>query len=64
MNVTWHAKHPMPKRASLDQRIRWHLAHARACGCRPIPRSIAQALRARGQAVPRRLPHRRPERPV
>ena len=37
MNATWHAKHPMPKRASLRQRIAWHRAHAKHCGCRPIP---------------------------
>jgi hypothetical protein len=37
MNATWHAKHPMPKRPTLEERVAWHRAHARQCGCRPIP---------------------------
>jgi hypothetical protein len=46
MNASWHRTHPMPKRAGLDQRVRWHLAHAKACACRPLPTSIRRALRA------------------
>jgi hypothetical protein len=30
----------MPLRATREQRIKWHAAHARACSCRPIPESI------------------------
>jgi hypothetical protein len=30
----------MPPRATREQRIKWHVAHARACGCRDIPDSI------------------------
>jgi len=33
----------MPANASLAQRIAWHRAHARACGCRPMPVKIAAA---------------------
>jgi hypothetical protein len=39
MNPGWHKRHRMPKPASLDQRVRWHLAHVRACGCREIPKA-------------------------
>jgi hypothetical protein len=46
-NVGWHEKHPMPKRATLAQRVRWHVAHARACGCRPMPRTVVAALERR-----------------
>ncbi|HUO56715.1 MAG TPA: hypothetical protein VMV05_00915 [bacterium] len=38
MNREWHLRHRMPKNPTLDQRRKWHLAHARHCGCRPIPR--------------------------
>lgn len=34
MNASWHRAHPMPKNATLEQRVRWHVSHAPACGCR------------------------------
>lgn len=43
-NKSWHEQHRMPKHPTLQQRIEWHLAHAKACGCRPIPASILQLL--------------------
>jgi hypothetical protein len=30
----------MPPKATRAQRIEWHAAHARACGCRAIPEGI------------------------
>jgi hypothetical protein len=30
----------MPAKATREQRIKWHVAHAAACGCRAIPESI------------------------
>jgi hypothetical protein len=35
----------MPGQPSLAQRVRWHVAHARACACRPMPKSVVAALR-------------------
>ena len=32
LNRRWHAAHRMPARATLEQRIAWHTAHARHCG--------------------------------
>jgi Bacteriocin-protection, YdeI or OmpD-Associated len=46
MNARWHELHPMPKNASLAQRVAWHTAHARYCACRPMPKSIVAALHA------------------
>ncbi len=40
INKEWHRSNPMPPRASGEQRIKWHAAHAEACGCRSIPESI------------------------
>ena len=50
LNRAWHEQHRMPPRATLDQRIAWHRAHARACGCRPIPQRVAEAMVERGSA--------------
>jgi hypothetical protein len=46
MNARWHEQHPMPKRASLAQRVAWHTAHAQHCACRAMPKSIVAALGA------------------
>jgi len=40
LNAEWHNAHPMPKKPSLDERVAWHLEHARACACRPIPGKV------------------------
>jgi len=50
MNARWHRQHPTPKPASLYQRMRWHVAHAAACGCRSMPRSIVGVMPRRGNA--------------
>lgn len=54
INADWHAAHPMPQKATLDQRADWHLAHAAHCACRPVPRLVAEALARRGIAIPER----------
>jgi hypothetical protein len=48
LNKAWHAANRMPARATLEQRIRWHLEHRKHCGCRPIPPKLAEAMKARG----------------
>jgi hypothetical protein len=48
LNATWHRTNRMPVRASLDQRVEWHLAHAKACSCRDLPASILKELKRRG----------------
>jgi hypothetical protein len=47
LDADWHRAHPMPKNPSLAQRIAWHEEHSRVCGCRPMPDSIAAAIRTR-----------------
>jgi len=49
LNAAWHAAHPVPPRPTRADRIRWHTAHARLCGCRPIPASLVAEIRARGR---------------
>lgn len=52
INKDWHLAHPMPKNATLDERLHWHLAHAAECGCREMPLSIRKELEARGLVTP------------
>ena len=40
LNKEWHRLHRMPTKASREQRIKWHVVHSVACGCRAIPESI------------------------
>ncbi|MGH7696674.1 MAG: hypothetical protein ACRENH_16925 [Gemmatimonadaceae bacterium] len=41
----------MPQRATLDQRVKWHVAHAKACGCRAIPKTVLLELKRRGGSI-------------
>src|SRR5687768_11540627 len=47
LNKNWHAKHKMPKKATLSQKIQWHADHTRECACRPIPKSIQRKMMER-----------------
>jgi hypothetical protein len=47
VNKDWHATHRMPRNATLEQRVRWHREHARACACREMPASIRKAIEKR-----------------
>ena len=55
MNVSWHANHPMPQRPSDAQRLAWHLAHQKHCGCRPIPARLLGQMQQSG-STPRSAP--------
>ena len=48
MNKVWHEKHPMPAKPTIDQRIAWHLEHAKHCACRPIPVKLKEEMVKRG----------------
>ncbi|SFH88451.1 hypothetical protein SAMN05216525_102445 [Bradyrhizobium sp. Gha] len=49
LNGEWHRSHRMPTRATREQRVRWHAAHAMACSCREIPLStdVVELLKGR-----------------
>ncbi len=51
INAEWHLAHPMPKHATLDERVAWHVEHAAACGCREMPRAIRDEMKRRGVKV-------------
>jgi len=54
MNAAWHKAHRMPARAALDDRVRWHVAHEKACDCREMPASIAAEIARRARGAGRR----------
>ena len=52
-NKEWHQKNSLPKNASMQQRMEWHLRHVKACACRPIPESVLASLKeAQKKALP------------
>ena len=53
-NRAWHDAHRMPRNATLEQRIEWHLEHAVACRCREIPEGVKKALSDRNIPIPPR----------
>jgi hypothetical protein len=53
MNKPWHELNKMPPNATLEQRVRWHLEHAKQCGCRPVPPSVVEEMRKRGIPPPK-----------
>jgi hypothetical protein len=57
MNPAWHAENPMPPRATLDQRVAWHVEHAKWCACRPVPATVRAAIDRQARAA-RTPPHR------
>ena len=62
LNATWHLKHPLPRNASLEQRVTWHIGHAKACGCRAVPKTILAEFKTRRIAAPNRQVGRRARR--
>lgn len=52
LNAKWHAAHPLGKNPTETQRVRWHVAHAKACVCRAMPAGVLALLRAHGIEPP------------
>ena len=40
LNAEWHKQHRMPKNPTEEQRIVWHIEHAKHCGCREMPEKL------------------------
>ena len=47
INKEWHAKNKMPKNPTPDQRIDWHIEHAKNCACWPIPAKLKTEIEKR-----------------
>jgi hypothetical protein len=61
LNREWHLKHKMPANPTLEQRLAWHVEHAKHCACRPLPEKLLEEARAKGLVVSPR-PLKRPKR--
>lgn len=48
LNKEWHLAHRMPKNPTIEQRIDWHLEHAKHCRCREIPAKLVAEMTKRG----------------
>ena len=47
LNKEWHLTHRMPKNPTPEQRIAWHIEHAKHCNCRDIPGNIKTEMKKR-----------------
>ena len=47
LNKEWHLAHQMPKNATIEERIAWHLEHSKNCACRPIPDKLKAEIKKR-----------------
>jgi hypothetical protein len=47
INKEWHLKNKMPKNATFEERVTWHLAHKKNCSCRPIPNKLLNEMLAK-----------------
>jgi len=54
----WHREHRMPAKATVEQRLEWHLEHAKYCGCRLIPVKVTDEIEKRGICAPNLMFHK------
>ncbi|HRI60755.1 MAG TPA: hypothetical protein PK228_13550 [Saprospiraceae bacterium] len=53
INKEWHEQNLMPKNASFEQRLAWHLEHRKHCSCRrEFPKKLVEEMKKRGIPVP------------
>jgi hypothetical protein len=45
INREWHEKNGMPKNATFEQRVKWHLEHQKNCSCMPVPKKLAEEMK-------------------
>ena len=44
INKEWHLSHKMPKNPTTEQRVEWHIQHAKHCTCREMPEALANLI--------------------
>lgn len=47
INADWHLQNKMPEKATIEERIKWHIEHAKNCKCRPIPEKLMTEIKKR-----------------
>jgi hypothetical protein len=49
INREWHLRNKMPKNASFEERVKWHLSHNENCACRPgFPEKLKIEMKKKG----------------
>jgi hypothetical protein len=44
INAKWHLENKMPKNPTTDDRIKWHIEHAKNCLCRPVAPKLQKII--------------------
>jgi len=44
INRNWHLKNKMPKKATTEQRLKWHIEHMKYCQCRKPTEKILKEI--------------------
>ena len=53
LNKEWHLANKMPKSATVEQRITWHIEHLKNCQCRTdVPEKLQEEMKKRGVKIP------------
>ncbi len=45
LNKEWHRANKMPRNPTLEQRMEWHIEHAKNCHCREMPEAIKRQIK-------------------
>ena len=45
INREWHLKNKMPKNATPEQRLRWHIGHQKHCSCREMTEKMLEKMK-------------------
>lgn len=45
LNKEWHLASKMPKNPTEEERLKWHIAHAKNCQCREMPAKMMDKAR-------------------
>jgi hypothetical protein len=47
INKEWHLANKMPKNPTEEEKITWHVTHAKNCSCWPIPPKLQKLIDSR-----------------
>jgi hypothetical protein len=45
INKEWHKKNKMPKNATFEQRVKWHIEHEKHCSCAKMPEKLKKEMK-------------------
>lgn len=45
LNREWHLKNKMPKNPTMEERLKWHIAHAQNCQCREMSEKLKAEIK-------------------